>query len=109
MPISTTGPKGNAVMTAPEAQGASGSRAKRLLFKDIFNIAITKDEDEDSPRSGLPDEQFIPFMENIEEAATATELAKFYKVAFNAAYEINDWTSIEKFKAAKAKRVKELE
>lgn len=46
MPITTTGPKGGAVMTPTHATGSATSYGKRYLLSGIFNVAIGQDDDD---------------------------------------------------------------
>ena len=48
---STTGPKGNQMATATDADAIAQSRAKRYILLDIFNIAIGIDKEE---KQGVP-------------------------------------------------------
>lgn len=51
-PVDTKGPKGEPVMTATQATGASDSYAKRYLVKDIFNIAIGEGDTDGNINNG---------------------------------------------------------
>ena len=112
---STTGPKGNAMATATDADAIAGSRAKRYLILDIFNIAVGIDKDEKKPfedgkQPGVLDErQHITHLENIRNASTKAELQRLYLAALSAAEAIGDAGSIKAFIAAKDKRYKELQ
>ena len=107
MPISTTGPRGNAVMTAPEAQGASGSRAKRLLLKDIFNIAVTKDGEENPVSDETIEERNVRVRE-MERCESTEKLAALYRANVVDALKAKDYDGIKLFDKANDKRRGEL-
>jgi len=77
-PVDTKGPKGEPVMTATQATGASDSYAKRYLVKDIFNIAIGE-LDNDGETNGALMEQ----LDWIANAKDAAELKRLYANAYN--------------------------
>lgn len=110
MPLVTTGAKGGQVMTAIHAQGSSDLYAKRYLVGDIFNIAIDKNKDNDGNGSKplMNEDDFYSWMEAINNAADDEQRGVAYRGAFKEAENINDWKSIEKFKAANNTRKKEL-
>lgn len=109
MPVDTKGPKGNDVMTRTHAQGSSDSYAKRYLLKDIFNIAVgDQDDDGNGGKPIMAENDFYSWMDAIENSANDEQLGIAYRGAFKEAENINDWKSIEKFKAAKNARKKEL-
>jgi len=104
-PVDTVGPKGNAVMTATQATGASDSYAKRYLVKDIFNIAIGEDD-----RDGnlMPENQEKDFLLAINGAASLPELERAYKDSIKSAVASQDYVACKLFKEAREKREKEL-
>jgi hypothetical protein len=115
-PIVTKGPKGNDVMTPTHAHGSADSYAKRYLFKDIFNVNVGE-EDNDGASTGLASDHRnggpcecaqCAHLSLIGGAHDDADLSSEYRSAFLAAEKINDWVSIEKFKAAKDARKKEL-
>jgi hypothetical protein len=101
IPNDGKGAKGGDVMTKTHATGAGTSYGMRYLLKMIFNVAVGEDDDDGNSGSGLPDPDFCALRDNIEAAESEAELTRYYKEAFLAAEKINDWKSIEKFKAAK--------
>lgn len=104
-PVDTKGPKGEPVMTATQATGASDSYAKRYLVKDIFNIAIGEDD-----RDGnlMPENQEKDFLLSIEGASNLQELERAYKDAIKGAVGSQDFMACKVFKQARDKREKEL-
>lgn len=73
-PVDTAGPKGGAVMTLTDATGASDSRAKRYLVKDIFNIAIGEGEADGQATNG----DLAIGLEWIEKATSKEDLSRLY-------------------------------
>lgn len=107
---STTGPKGGAMATATDADAIAGSRAKRYLILDIFNIAvgIDKTEKQGIPGGGLEERIHLTHLENIKNAGNKSELQRVYLNALDEAEKIGDTGSIKAFIAAKDKRYKEI-
>jgi len=78
-PVDPKGPKGEPVMTATQATGASDSYAKRYLVKDIFNIAIGElDNDGELATNG----ELMEALEWIANASSPDELKRLYKQAY---------------------------
>lgn len=104
-PVDTKGPKGEPVMTATQATGASDSYAKRYLVKDIFNIAIGEDD-----RDGnlMPENQERDLLLAIQGASNLQELERAYKDSIKAAVASQDFMGCKVFKEARDKREKEL-
>lgn len=104
-PVDTKGPKGEPVMTATQATGASDSYAKRYLVKDIFNIAIGEDD-----RDGnlMPENQEKDLLLAIQGAGNLQELERAYKDSIKAAVSNQDFMACKVFKEARDKREKEL-
>jgi len=91
-------------MTLTDATGASDSRAKRYLVKDIFNIAIGEDElNSDCGSHGELQEQ----CEWLANAKDLEELKSLYKQAY-ATFEASPG-ALKQIIAAKNSRRKELE
>lgn len=109
---STTGPKGGVMATATDADAIAGSRAKRYLILDIFNIAVGIDKDEKkgipSTLQSLDERAHLTHLDNIHNAANRGELQRLYLNAISAAEAIQDAASIKAFISAKDKRMKEL-
>ena len=107
---STTGPKGNAMATATDADAIAGSRAKRYLILDIFNISvgIDKEEKKGIPGQSMDERKHIMHLDNIRNAANKGELQRLYLAALADAESIGDAGSIKAFIGAKDKRYKEI-
>jgi hypothetical protein len=109
---STTGPKGGAMATATDADAIAGSRAKRYLILDIFNISMGIDQEEkagiveDKPTLG--DEEFVGLRDTIDAAENLPELKKFFEVAYKRAQEIGDKSAMDAFIKAKDARKKAI-
>lgn len=78
-PVDTKGPKGEPVMTATQATGASDSYAKRYLVKDIFNIAIGELDNDGADASNG---ELVEQLEWIANAKDLDELKKLYTNAY---------------------------
>lgn len=102
-PVDTKGPKGEPVMTATQATGASDSYAKRYLVKDIWNIAIGElDTDGELESNG----DLMEAIEWIENCKDADELRKFYKQGYEK-FEANP-AALKAIIAAKNEKRKEF-
>lgn len=102
-PVDTKGPKGEPVMTATQATGASDSYAKRYLVKDIFNIAIGEDDND-----GNLMEQAADYVAVISESRTLEELGNNYKAAVADGLKRQSAKAVDLYMKARQKREKEL-
>lgn len=102
-PVDTKGPKGEPVMTATQATGASDSYAKRYLVKDIFNIAIGELDTDGEVTNG----ELMEKLEWIANAKDPDELKKLYKDAYQQ-FEENPG-AIKAIVAARKAKAKEFE
>lgn len=107
-PVDTKGPKGEPVMTATQATGASDSYAKRYLVKDIFNIAIGEDDTDGNTARRMETTELETALKEISEATTTESLKFLYTAAFGKAQEVSDTQAMAKIIAAKDKRKKEI-
>jgi hypothetical protein len=99
----TTGPKGNAMATATDADAIAQSRAKRYLLLDIFNIAIGIDKIE---KEGVPDDVLEPWLEHLAKAEDAAALNRISLEAIKAVR--GDTNAVQQIGQAKNKRIKEI-
>lgn len=83
MPISTTGLAGKPNMTKPHAQGSGFSYGRRYLTLLIFNLATGDDNDGNTPRGNITDEQAAELKALIEE--TGSDTVAFLKAMGGAA------------------------
>jgi hypothetical protein len=105
-PVDTKGPKGEPVMTATQATGASDSYAKRYLVKDIFNIAIGElDNDGNSP---LTNEWLADQVGEIQRCETIEGLRTAFQTASTVALDAKDMNAYTVLKQAKDKKRQEL-
>jgi hypothetical protein len=107
MPIVTTGPKGNDVMTKVHAHGSADQYAKRYLVKDIFNLAIGEDDD-DGNGGLLVSEAIAKTVSELLRCADMETLKEQYRREYKAAVEANDSTAVKLFMDAYNKRKTEL-
>jgi hypothetical protein len=107
MPIITTGPKGNDVMTKVHAHGSADQYAKRYLVKDIFNLAIGEDDD-DGNGGLLVSEAIAKTVSELLRCADMETLKEQYRREYKAAVEANDSTAVKLFMDAYNKRKGEL-
>lgn len=107
MPIVTTGPKGNDVMTKVHAHGSADQYAKRYLVKDIFNLAIG--EDDDDGNGGLHvSEAIAKTVSELLHCIDMETLKEQYRREYKAAVEANDSTAVKLFMDAYTKRKAEI-
>jgi hypothetical protein len=100
---STTGPKGNAMATATDADAIAQSRAKRYILIDIFNIAVGIDKIE---KEGVPEETLSPWLEKL---STACDTAELNRVSLEAIKAVRgDTAAVQKIGQAKNSRIKEI-
>ena len=107
MPLPTTGPKGNAVMTDTHGTGAAMSYAQRYLLIFIFNIPIKK-RDTDGNGTLMDENQETDFLLKIREAKSKAELRQAYDEACKVGRELKDGNVLNVFKQEAQKREKEL-
>lgn len=96
MPIVTTGPKGNEVMTKVHAHGSADQYAKRYLVKDIFNLAIG--EDDDDGNGGvlkIPAEKVGQWLAALGESTDLTAHMKLWNKIYNTANELGDRNALD--------------
>ena len=111
MPADGKGAKGGDVMTRTHATGSAVSYGKRYLLLMIFNLTIGGEHDDDGNKAGggtMQDRDYIPLMDNIENAKTIGEVTRFYLAALKAAGIVGDKAAIQKFEEAANKRKAEL-
>ena len=107
---STTGPKGNAMATATDADAIALARAKRYLVLDIFNISIGIDKEEKRavPTGELigemADETLQEWLDAMNQADDEVTLRKLYEEAYSAARSAGDKNAEGRIIAAKNKR-----
>jgi hypothetical protein len=108
---STTGPKGNAMVTATDADAIAGARAKRYLILDIFNISIgiDKTEKQGVPSGGMDQGEIDGRCAEIEAAGSKVAIAHLYFGALEAAIKLGDMAAQKKFVASRDKRLAQLE
>jgi hypothetical protein len=104
-PVDTKGPKGEPVMTATQATGASDSYAKRYLVKDIFNIAIGED---DTDGNGVAMGRVEELCEWLSNAKDLPELQRLWMIAKKEGVDNSDRKALQMFTAAKDARKKEF-
>lgn len=107
IPLPTTGPKGNAVMTETHGTGAAMSYGQRYLLIFIFNIPIKK-RDTDGNGTLMDENQERDFLLKIREAKSKVELRSAYDEACKAGRELKDAKVLDVFKQAAQKRSQEL-
>ena len=107
MPVVTTGPKGNDVMTKVHAHGSADQYAKRYLVKDIFNLAIGEDDD-DGNGGMVVSEAIAKTVSELLRCADMDALKEMYRTEYKAAMEANDSTAVKLFMDAYTKRKGEL-
>jgi hypothetical protein len=88
---STTGPKGGAMATATDADAIAGSRAKRYLILDIFNISMGIDQEE---KSGIPEDDRANLVAEIRKAKTPEIARSVYMAGMKTATAAKDVTLI---------------
>lgn len=84
---SVLGPKGTPVMTQINAEGSLDSYGRRFLLRDIFNIAIGKDDDDG--KGGMPS-WLVDHINGIEEASDPETLRTRFQEAYKVAQKIGD-------------------
>lgn len=100
---STTGPKGNAMATATDADAIAQSRAKRYILIDIFNIAVGIDKIE---KEGIPDEVVGPWLEKLGNASDTNALNRISLEAIKAVR--GDTNAVQQIGQAKNARIKQI-
>lgn len=109
----TTGPKGNAMATATDADAIAAARAQRYLLISIFNIAVGIDKQE---KAGIPQTQqgemdiaeFDDWRTKIENASDVGKLINVHAAAHKRAVEIGDKGAVRSFMDAKNSRKEQL-
>jgi ERF superfamily len=96
MPIITTGPKGNDVMTKVHAHGSADQYAKRYLVKDIFNLAIGEDDD-DGNGGGvkIPSEKVGEWLKSLGESTELNAHMKLWGKIYTTANELGDKNALD--------------
>ena len=107
---STTGPKGNAMATATDADAIAGSRAKRYLVLDIFNIAIGIDQEEKEgvEDAGLCEEDRNKILNSVVTAKSMADLKSAYLLSTDTAEKAKDATLVDLILKAKNERAKSI-
>lgn len=86
MTASTLGPKGTPVLTQIMAEASLDSYAKRYLLKDIFNVAIGKD---DNDAQAVP-KWLIDHLDAIDTAPNGDDLRVTFQAAYKVAQNVGD-------------------
>ena len=93
------GPARNAIT----ARGSSVTYLERYTLLAAVGMAVAGQDDDggkpDSPKMG--DQEYLSYVENIENAATKDELRRFYETAYKAAEKIGDKGAMTAFIKAK--------
>lgn len=86
----TTGPKGNAMATATDADAIAQSRAKRYIMLDIFNIAIGIDKDEKQGISPDDADALKGLVDQMNQSETLEDGREAYKKAYKMARDMKN-------------------
>lgn len=102
-----TGPGRNAI----QARGSAKSYLERYTLLAALGMAPAGQDDDGrgGVSQGLPDEEFVPLMDNIQNSSNDAELKRSFGAALESADRIDDFESMRKFKIAKNKRRAELD
>lgn len=111
---STTGPKGNQMATATDADAIAMARAKRYILLDIFNIAVGIDKEEKAgipatkPEEAMDEGVAADFASLIEGSGSLDELKANYEKAQKAARDARDHRAELAFADLKNKMYRKL-
>lgn len=94
---STTGPKGNAMATATDADAIALARAKRYILLSIFNIAVGIDKIE---KDGIPDDELKAAIAGIQDATTLDEAKGAFRGPWKRAVEAGDTATKDRLSKA---------
>ena len=96
---STTGPKGNAMATATDADAIAASRAQRYLLLKIFNIAIGIDAEEKKgiPGESMPENALIDYIDSMKAEWDIDRLKEIFKECYTKAKTLQDGTAKDAF------------
>jgi hypothetical protein len=92
---STTGPKGNVMATATDADAIAASRAKRYILTDIFNIAAAIDKKEkeavpEAQREFMAEATIDEWVEAMKQAPDFDALKGIFSDCWGKAKKLND-------------------
>ena len=98
---STTGPKGNAMATATDADAIAASRAKRYLLLAIFNIAIGIDtEEKKGAGETMAESVVLEYVDALKEAPDMNSLKSVFSECYTKAKKLDDGAAKRAFQEA---------